>query len=292
MNGKGRRVWVLLKISILIASMIICSTVFAETKVVAHRGASHDAPENTLAAFELAWEQGADAIECDVWMTQDSELVCIHDRMTKRTAGTQLDVTKSTLTAIRKLDVGRWKGKKWVGQRIPALKEVMATVPQGKKIFVEIKGGPEIVPLLRSLVKRVKMSEDSIVIISFDKDVVSKAKKSMPGIKTLLLVDYERSIVSQSWKPSPESVVKTVREIKADGVDIHALERMDAEFIKKLRAAGEVHAWTINDLRLATRLWEFRIDSITTDKPKVVKGLVDSLVRSKQAKKDEKRGKK
>src|SRR5689334_354029 len=107
--------------------------------VVAHRGASHEAPENTLAAFRLAWEQGADAIEGDFYLTRDREIVCIHDDNTKRTSGEDLSVAASTLAQLRRLDVGRWKDPKWKGERIPTLTEVLATIPAGKRIFIEIK---------------------------------------------------------------------------------------------------------------------------------------------------------
>ncbi|MDP7286911.1 MAG: glycerophosphodiester phosphodiesterase family protein, partial [Phycisphaerae bacterium] len=73
------------------------------TDIVAHRGASRDAPENTIAAFELAWKQGADAIEGDFYLTKDRRIVCIHDSSTKRTARANLSVAKSTLAELRKL---------------------------------------------------------------------------------------------------------------------------------------------------------------------------------------------
>jgi len=103
--------------------------------VVAHRGASHAAPENTLAAFKLAWKEGADAIEGDFFLTKDQEIVCTHDRTTQRLNKEKLnlDVAKSTLEELRALDVGSWKNEKWKGERMPTLAEVMATVPDGKK---------------------------------------------------------------------------------------------------------------------------------------------------------------
>lgn len=76
--------------------------------IVAHRGASKRAPGNTLPAFELAWKQGADAIEGDFRLTKDGHVVCIHDETIKRTAGADLNVAQSTLSELRKLDVGAW----------------------------------------------------------------------------------------------------------------------------------------------------------------------------------------
>ncbi len=112
--------------------------------VVAHRGASHDAPENTLPAFRLAWEQGADAIEGDFFLTKDGHIVCTHDRMTGRLnpGKVKLQVADSTLAELQALDVGSWKGETWRGERMPTLAEVFATVPAGKRILIEVKCGP------------------------------------------------------------------------------------------------------------------------------------------------------
>lgn len=81
--------------------------------IVAHRGASYDAPENTLAAFRLAFEKDADGIEGDFYLTSDNRIVCIHDSDTERVAGKKLIVAKSTLAELKQLDVGSWKDKKW-----------------------------------------------------------------------------------------------------------------------------------------------------------------------------------
>ena len=117
-------------------------------EIIAHRGASHDAPENTLAAFRFGWEQKADAVELDVRLSKDGNLVVIHDDNTRRTAQVDKSVGEQTLAELRSLDVGRWKGKQWVGERILTLNEALATVPEGKRLFVELKCGPEGIPEL------------------------------------------------------------------------------------------------------------------------------------------------
>jgi glycerophosphoryl diester phosphodiesterase len=104
--------------------------------VIAHRGAADDAPENTLAAFMLAWQQGADGIEGDFHLTRDGKIVCIHDADITRTASLAGQVAEATLAELRQLDVGSWKGEQWRGARIPALDEVLATVPEGKQVFI------------------------------------------------------------------------------------------------------------------------------------------------------------
>ena len=116
--------------------------------IVAHRGASKQAPENTIPAFKLAWEQGTDAIEGDFQLTKDGAIVCIHDKDTKRVAGVKKIVEDTTLEELRKLDVGAWFGENWRGTVIPLISEVLAAIPDGKKIYIEIKSGPEILPKL------------------------------------------------------------------------------------------------------------------------------------------------
>lgn len=90
---------------VLLGSSTTIDRTFAQS-IVAHRGASFDAPENTLAAFNLAWEQGADAIEGDFYLTADQQIACIHDKTTKRTAGVELKVADSTLDQLRELEYG------------------------------------------------------------------------------------------------------------------------------------------------------------------------------------------
>src|SRR6056300_610029 len=83
--------------------------VLGKPLIVAHRGASYDAPENTLPAFELAWKQGADAVEGDFLLTGDGKIVCFHDKDTKRLTGQKMDISKTSFADLQKLDVGKWK---------------------------------------------------------------------------------------------------------------------------------------------------------------------------------------
>ncbi|RMF37016.1 MAG: glycerophosphodiester phosphodiesterase, partial [Planctomycetota bacterium] len=92
-------------------------------KIIAHRGASFDFPENTLVAFRHAWEQGADGIEGDFYLTADGQIVCIHDPDTERTGGQQLMVEQSTLEQLRGLEYGSWKDRRFAGESIPTLED-------------------------------------------------------------------------------------------------------------------------------------------------------------------------
>ena len=240
-------------------------------KIVGHRGASHDAPENTLVAFRLAWEQGADAIEGDFYLTKDNEIVCIHDKSTKRTAAKLkgFDVAKSTLAELRKVDVGSWKGKQFKGERIPTLAEVLATVPEDKGIFIEIKCGPEIVPHLQKQLKSTSLAADQITIICFNEEVISQCRNSMPQYKANWLTSYNRSMSLGAWTPKLKDVLKRLKECNATGLGSKGNRNViTPSFAKALDEAGfELHVWTINKPADAKYFSELGVQSITTDKP-------------------------
>ncbi len=237
--------------------------------IIAHRGASHDAPENTLAAFHLAWEMGADGIEGDFYLTKDCRIVCIHDRTTKRTAGVELDVKASTFAALRRLDVGRHKDQKYAGEVIPTLEEVLATVPSGKRIFIEVKCGPEIVPHLQKVLAQSRLKPNQTYVIAFDEDVVTASKKAMPQVKAYWVTGFREKEDDGTWHPNVDEVLATVRRCHADGVDVKADRGIvDAEFARRLRDAGlEFHCWTVNERAEAEHFRQLGVDSITTDRP-------------------------
>ena len=111
--------------------------------IIAHRGSSLQAPENTMAAVNLSWQENTDALEIDVHKTKDDEIVVIHDEDTKRTCGINKTINQSTLQEIQFLDAGSWKDKKYKNEIIPTFKEVVKTVSNNKKLVVEVKGGRE-----------------------------------------------------------------------------------------------------------------------------------------------------
>lgn len=245
--------------------------------IIAHRGASLDAPENTLAAFRLAWERGADGVEGDFRLTRDGEIVCLHDETTKRTAAGKVDlrVTSSSLEELRRLDVGGWKGVSFAGERIPTLGEVLATVPEGKLIFIEIKCGPEIVPLLkRELGATPGVGPEQVVIISFNEKVVRACRQALPRLKVSWLTGYKRRNHVGPWSPSADSVMATLQQLGATGLGTKAEAAVvDRSFVSRLREGGfEFHCWTINDVEIARRFRDLGVDSITTDRPEVIRG--------------------
>ena len=162
----------------------------ADVEIIAHRGASYDAPENTLESVRLGWEQKADAVEVDVFLSKDGEVVLHHDATTKKIAGVDRKVADQTFAELRQLDVGVWKGPRWKGVRIPKLDTVLATIPDGKRMFVEVKCGPEIIPALGRSFRKSGKSPNQLVVISFNYEVVKQAKAKFPQIKCFYLSSF------------------------------------------------------------------------------------------------------
>ncbi len=245
--------------------------------IIAHRGASHDAPENTLAAFKLAWEQEADGIEGDFRLTKDGRIVCIHDATTKRTAGVNLNIASATYDQLRDLDVGSWKGKNWKGQRIATLEQVLKVVPKDKLFFIEIKSGPETVLELKRVLAASTLKPNQTPVISFNADVITAVKQQIPAIKAYWLTSYKRDKQARQWTPTINTILQTLRATKADGLDTNAHNSITQAFVQSLRDAKMgFHCWTVDDIPTAKRFAALGVDSITTNKPAVIrKALAD-----------------
>jgi len=104
-----------------LALFLLAAMSVQAVEIIAHRGFSARAPENTLGAFELGWKHQTDACELDVYLTADGKTAVIHDKDTKRTAGVKLDVATSKQAELTALDAGSWKGKEWTNEKIPTM---------------------------------------------------------------------------------------------------------------------------------------------------------------------------
>ncbi|OWK43048.1 glycerophosphodiester phosphodiesterase [Fimbriiglobus ruber] len=255
----------------LAASLILMSTALLApaadppVEIVGHRGASHDAPENTVASFKLSWAQKADGSELDIYLTKDGKAVVIHDKDTKRTAGTGMAVPGATLDELRALDVGRWKGERFAGEKIPTLDEMLATAPTGKRVFVEVKCGPEVVAELDRVLRASKLEPNQTPVIAFSADVIAAVKKARPDVPAYWLV----TLNPKGAKPRmAEELIAKAKEIHADGLDLSASDVLDDAFARKVKAAGlKLYVWTVNDPIVAKRLVGIGVDGITTDRP-------------------------
>lgn len=237
-------------------------------QLIAHRGASSEAPENTPAAFDLAWRQGADGLETDFRLTRDGRVVCIHDATTGRTADRDISVADATLEELRRLDMGIRKGGQWRGERIVTLEELLERLPAGKKLFIELKSGAEIIGPLEKILHSYCGDAGQIRILAFDAPLLAQVRQRLPGIRTCLNLEYRWNLRSCSWHPTREDVMETLERIGADGLSSQDRALLDGHFVDELHRHGkEVHVWTVDSERRAGYYLGLGVDSIMTNRP-------------------------
>jgi len=242
-------------------------------EVIGHRGASKEAPENTLISNQLAFSQGADGIEVDVRMTKDGQLVCMHDKNILRTTGIDALVKEKTLLELKSMNAGMWKGNKWTKELIPSLDEVLKAVPEKKKIFIEMKEGEETVePLIYSIIES-PLIISQISVISFLPNVVKKVKEEMNEITVNLLIAFEGiKIFSQ------KEVINKLEKLDLDGVAAQNHKKLKESFVRPiLEAKKRVHVWTVDSVEEAKKYVDMGMSSITTNVP----GLIQSSLQNK-----------
>lgn len=241
-------------------------------KLIAHRGASANAPENTMSAFRMAWKEGADGIEGDFFLTADGEVVCIHDDRTKRTANGNLAVKSSTLEQLRALDYGSWKDPKFRGERIPLLSEVLDELPPGKWFFLEIKDSPRIVKPIAEILARKRPDKEKVILISFSKDVIKACRETMPEYQASLLSSLDRF----PEKGGPESYLAELEWCESHGLCFKASAPVTKEWLGKARGEdGILMAWTVDTRDAALRAAGLGTDFIGTNRPAGLRAELD-----------------
>lgn len=230
-------------------------------KIFAHRGASGFAPENTIAAFKLAHEKGADGIELDVQLTKDGEVVVIHDDDVKRTSNSEGLVMDKTFEEIRSLDIGSWFSEGFAGAQIPTLEEVLDWMLTNEILLnIEIKTAPrrynrELVVKTLALVKE-KNLEDRVIISSFNHQAIMDTKEITPTIKTAALM--------------MGTILDVGKYCKDHGMDcLHPFHMfVDDDMMKSCNENGiEVNVWTVNDQKTGDLIEKLGANSIITNYP-------------------------
>jgi glycerophosphoryl diester phosphodiesterase len=233
-------------------------------EIIAHRGASHLAPENTRTAVMLGWEKDAH-VEVDVYLTRDNRIVAIHDSTTKRTAGVDLKVAETTSQELRQLEVGLFKSAEFTGEPIPFLADLLQTIPPQRKLFVEIKCGPEILPVLQPLLLESGMLS-RIVIIGFNLETVTRSKERI-DVPTYWLKGTEKVKDTEQWIPHDPNLVQKARQQGLDGVNVH-YAGVTRALVDAAHASGQkLYVWTVDDPDEARRLVRLGVDGITTNRP-------------------------
>lgn len=230
--------------------------------VVAHRGASAYAPENSLAAYRKAIKLGAKAAETDVHMTLDGHVVVMHDTSTDRTTGVPHVLAQTPWSDLQKLGVGTWFAPEFAGERLPDLGQLLDVTRGRMVLVVEIKAGTGIVEGVRQAVDARGMRPE-IVIFSFDASAIAEARSAMPDVPAVYLLK------PQGERYSPADV-GTAAATGATAVGF-SYTRLDPPTIDAAHAAGyPVFVWTVNDPDVARALRDQGVDAIISDKPDVV----------------------
>lgn len=222
--------------------------------VIAHRGASWDAPENTLAAIEAAIEQGADWVEIDVQETREGEIVVIHDRDLMKVAGSPLGVFDTPLAELRAVDIGSYKDPRFADQRVPLLAEVLAVARDRVKLNIELKYYGQEVSFEERVVKIVEDNRmvDQVVFMSLSLDGV----RVMKGLRPTWTVGLLSSVA--------------VGDVTRLGADFFAVNAGFASrsFVDRAQGRGKrVYTWTVNDPAGMSAMMSKGVDGIITDRP-------------------------
>lgn len=225
-------------------------------KVWAHRGASAYAPENTMAAFEMALEMGADAIELDVQMSRDGYLVVVHDPVLERTTDGQGFVKDYTLQELQRFDAGAWFNERFRGERIPTLADVFELVRGRAMLNVEFKlmpiRYPGIQEALLKLIRDTGFPMDDLVVSSFEHPSLLRLQSLEDRIATAPLFTHYPTAL----RALPGSIMHPHWGV------------VDEEFMAKARAEGrKVNVWTADDPRAWERLRALHVDGIITNTP-------------------------
>lgn len=231
---------------------------------IAHRGSSYRAPENTLAAFRLGWQESI-TCELDVRCSGDGQLVVLHDETALRTTGMDLVAARATLAQLQSLDAGAWKGAEWLGERIPSLGEALAAMPPDRRLLIEIKGGPAMIPELARVVHASGRGAD-VALQGFDLATCVAAKSALPGRPVYLLawLGKSRRDAPKAWARA----LAAVRHHGLDGLGVNAAPALNRRSIEEVHASGLVlNIWTIDSVATARRLMRLGVDGLITNRP-------------------------
>jgi glycerophosphoryl diester phosphodiesterase len=234
-------------------------------RVIAHRGTSSRAPENTLAAFRLAREQGAAMVELDTRLTRDGVLVVIHDSTLDRTTDGHGRVIETDSAEIRRLDAGSWFDPRFRGERVPTLEEALALLARlGLAANVELKADPgeerRTGAEAARLVERVWPADGPPVLISsFEEEALAAARREAPQLPRGLL----RERAGPDWREAMERLACTTLHLGSHHLDEPTLRELHREAVPLL-------VYTVNGPAEARRLFDLGVRAVFSDVPDTI----------------------
>jgi glycerophosphoryl diester phosphodiesterase len=238
----------------------------------AHRGASHGAPANTLAAFLLAAELGADGAELDVHLSKDGEAVVIHDFTLEGTTDGHGLVREHTLAELKRLDAGGWFGAAYSGERIPTLQEVVDAVGHRLLLNIELKSGSwRDEGLVAEAVRIVEDNNiaDRVIISSFNPNLLLQVRKANPAIPVGMLYSPDQNLIMRkAWFR---------HLVRPDALHPDS-SMVDSFYASWARARGyRLHVWTVDEPGAMRELVEIGVDIIITNRPDVLREVLGTV---------------
>lgn len=270
MNGVDCVRWIHLLCFILNPAVVTAANSSeGNVKIIAHRGASGYAPEHTMAAYQLAVEQGADYLEMDLHMTKDGQLIAIHDDTVDRTTNGHGKVNELTLSDIKQLDAGSWFNRRYPEkakphyrrQTIPTLAEVIGKYGDSLNYYIEIKTPLPFPEMADELLKVLRLHQligrdgarGQVIVESFHTDSLKYLRQKAPELVLIQLGD------------DPETMNLAKIAQYADGVGPNYLNTKQ-EFIKNAHTRGLlVHCWTVNNETDMIKLMNWNVDGLFTN---------------------------
>ena len=232
--------------------------------IFAHRGASAHAPENTIAAFELALKQQADAIELDVKLSADGQVIVIHDETVDRTTNGHGKVKDMTLAELKSLDAGSFFSREFAGERIPTLEEVFEAAGKRTFINIELKNyksrRDDLVESVCMLIKKHQMQK-RVMFSSFFPTTLSRTRSYLPGVPRGLLAWHGLLGV---WARSFGFFFG-----KYDALHPALQDFTQQEVTRVHRLTRRVHVYTVNREEDMRRLFKWGVDGIFSDDPQL-----------------------
>lgn len=238
-----------------------------EPLVIAHRGSSSSAPENTFAAFSRALEDGADAIECDIRLTKDNRVVVIHDATVKRTTNGRGYVRDYTLEELQRLDAGSWFDRRFAGERVPTLEEVLQLIDGTKGLNIEIKpvndaaAARTIVEQCLTLVRKFH-AHRYVLVTSFQHSLLRLARRMDSAVNIGLLFHP----LHHFGKPPVQLALRHQASVLVCGVQF--LRRTMVEEAHRRNIA--VAVYTVNTVSQLQRCLRNAVEGVVTNVPKKI----------------------
>ena len=239
--------------------------------VIAHRGASGHAPENTLASYREAIERGALYAETDVFLSRDGRVMAIHDETLERTTNGKGRLDEHTYDELRALDAGSWFDPRFASEKIPELGELLRFINGRMILCIEIKEGDGIEAAIRAILDETGF-RDKVVFFSFNPEKVRKTKELLPDVPSLYLVHVD----SPPWT-YPSSLVDDALALNADAIGISGRGAHTVDIAHAHRAGLPVFAYTVNEAVQIQQMVDLGLDGIISDFPQQTRAYIQDL---------------